>query len=218
MAYRQKKFIVPAVAAVAIGFVTFPYASEYALSATPETVETAAPVIEIDESRLAPAVEPQSETPALPEVATKIDNTPADVADDKLSPKAEKAVAAAGQYGVDSETLCLAKIVHHESANQPHDGQLAVAQVVMNRVGHPSFAKTICGVVMQKNQFFNVHAYNPPKDKRWQKAIDIALDARNKVSAPVVGNALFFQATWADTAFFRSRKHVRRIAGHNFYR
>lgn len=120
-------------------------------------------------------------------------------------------------HGVDAETLCLAKIVHHESANQPRNGQLAVAQVVMNRVGDPRFAKTICGVALQRGQFFNVNAYNPSRDPRWQNSIAIALDARNKVSAPVVGKALFFHAAWAKPSFFKSRTRVRQIGDHVFY-
>jgi N-acetylmuramoyl-L-alanine amidase len=117
----------------------------------------------------------------------------------------------------DAETVCLAKIVHHESANQPREGQVAVAQVVMNRTKDRRFAKTLCGVAMQKGQFFNVHAYNPSGDKRWSKSLEIARNVRAGKEASVVGNATFFQAVWADGAFFRTLKFVKRIHGHNFY-
>src|SRR4051812_2159851 len=64
------------------------------------------------------------------------------------------------QAAPDAELNCLAKIVLHEAGNQSRTGQLAVAQVVMNRVHSGRFASTICGVAMQRGQFFNVHAYN----------------------------------------------------------
>lgn len=122
------------------------------------------------------------------------------------------------QIALDEETICLAKIVHHESANQPIKGQLAVAQVVINRLESPKFPKTICGIALQRNQFFNVHAYNPPKDKRWDTAVQIAMDARAGVSEPVVGEALFFHAAYANPPFFRGRPRVAQIGDHIFYR
>lgn len=122
------------------------------------------------------------------------------------------------QHGMDAETICLAKIVHHESANQPREGQLAVAQVVMNRLASPRFPKTICAIALQPGQFFNVHAYNPRQDHRWALAVEIALDARNGVSPPVVGEALFFHAAHAQPSFHRSRPRVTQIGHHVFYR
>src|SRR5688572_10899424 len=57
---------------------------------------------------------------------------------------------------VDAELTCLAKVVVHEAGNQSRAGQMAVAQVVMNRVNdrRGRFGRTICGVVMQRGQFF----------------------------------------------------------------
>lgn len=130
----------------------------------------------------------------------------------------EAAEATEMRYGMDEETLCLAKIVHHESANQPREGQLAVAQVVMNRLASPRFPKSICAIALQPGQFFNVHAYNPRQDHRWDRAVEIALDARNGISAPVVGEALFFHAAHAQPSFHRSRPRVTQIGHHVFYR
>lgn len=118
---------------------------------------------------------------------------------------------------IDSELVCLAKVIVHEAGNQSEKGQLAVAQVVMNRLHSPKFPKTICSVVMQRGQFFNVHAYNPPKDKRWTLALKIARDARKGDSDPVVGNALFFRAAQVNPPFFRSRPIVGRIGNHYFH-
>lgn len=120
--------------------------------------------------------------------------------------------------GMDGELECLAKIVLHEAGNQGRDGQLAVAQVVMNRVNSGRFADTICGVALQRNQFFNVHAYHPPRDGRWETAVEIARDARAAASPPVVADALFFHAAQANPPFFRSRQRVAQLGNHVFYR
>jgi len=117
----------------------------------------------------------------------------------------------------DAELTCLAKVIVHESGNQPRAGQLAVAQVVMNRVRSGRFAPTICGVVMQRGQFFNVHAYNPPHDARWRLAMELAHDAREGISEPVIGNALFFRAAYSSGSF-GNRRQVGRIGAHLFYR
>jgi N-acetylmuramoyl-L-alanine amidase len=133
-----------------------------------------------------------------------------DVADDGA------AAAPAAQAAPDAELNCLAKIVLHEAGNQSRTGQLAVAQVVMNRVHSGRFASTICGVAMQRGQFFNVHAYNPSRDSRWRLALEIARDAREGVSEPVIGDALFFHAAYAGG--IGSHRQVGRIGGHIFYR
>jgi len=116
----------------------------------------------------------------------------------------------------DAELTCLAKVIVHESGNQPRAGQLAVAQVVMNRVHSGRFAPTICGVVMQRGQFFNVHAYNPRHDTRWFQALEVARQARDGNAEPVMQGALFFHAAYAGP--FRGRTRLGRIGGHIFYR
>jgi hypothetical protein len=44
------------------------------------------------------------------------------------------------------DVFCLAQNIYFESANQPLAGKIAVAQVVQNRVVHPSYPDTICDV------------------------------------------------------------------------
>ncbi|MEO7365414.1 MAG: cell wall hydrolase [Sphingomicrobium sp.] len=44
---------------------------------------------------------------------------------------------------------CLASAVYYEAGSEPVDGQKAVAQVILNRVQHPAFPATVCGVVYQ---------------------------------------------------------------------
>ena len=137
--------------------------------------------------------------------------------DEVATPDTDAPVPARSQV-VDAELTCLAKVVLHESGNQPRAGQLAVAQVVMNRVNDPRgrFGRTICGVIGQRGQFFNVNAYNPRRDVRWFQALAVAREARDGSAAPVMEGALFFHAAYAGP--FRGRVRVGRIAGHIFYR
>src|SRR5579863_5410975 len=78
-----------------------------------------------------------------------------------LSLEARVIVAGAETASLDAELACLAKVIHHEAANQSLKGQLALAQLIMNRVKSPLFPKTICGVVNQAGQFFHTARYSP---------------------------------------------------------
>jgi spore germination cell wall hydrolase CwlJ-like protein len=46
-------------------------------------------------------------------------------------------------------SLCLTAAIYYEAANEPDEGQRAVAQVVLNRVRHPAWPDTVCDVVYQ---------------------------------------------------------------------
>ena len=47
---------------------------------------------------------------------------------------------------------CLTTAIYYEAATEPDDGQKAVAQVILNRVRHPAFPNTVCGVVYQGSE------------------------------------------------------------------
>ena len=118
----------------------------------------------------------------------------------------------------DEELMCLAKIIHHESANQRENVQLAVASVVLNRVESPRFPSTICAVAMQPKQFFNVYAYNPSSDPRWATSQRLAREAVNGKGRNNAPGAFFFRTAGYQSSFFRSRPYVGRLGGLDFHR
>ncbi len=132
-------------------------------------------------------------------------------------PEPEPAMSEAEVAGLDkTEVECIAKVVVHEAGNQPHKGQLAVAQVIRARMKSGRFADSACGVVKQRGQFFNVDAYDPPRDNgRWSTAVDIAKRTLSGKGEDVAPGALFFHSAGAS---FPKRTRVAQIAGHTFYR
>ena len=134
--------------------------------------------------------------------------------EDSVAPPADEPAAPVAEIDGD-ELDCLAKVVLHEAGNQSRTGQLAVAQVVMNRVRSPRFPDTVCEVVTQRGQFFNVRAYNPRRDPRWHTAVEIARDALTGASEPVIGDALYFNGATARPV---GHRRVGRIGDHAFYR
>lgn len=131
-------------------------------------------------------------------------------------PEPEPVYDAAGHS--EADITCLAKIIHHESANQREDVQLAVASVVLNRVDSPRFPSSICAVALQPKQFFNVHSYNPSSDPRWttsQRLAREAVQGKGRNNAP---GAFFFRTAGYQSSFFRSRPHIARLGGLDFHK
>jgi hypothetical protein len=65
---------------------------------------------------------------------------------------AEPFVASSDTTTFDRSLECLSQAIYYEARSQSDDGQRAVAQVVLNRVRHPAFPNSVCGVVYQGSQ------------------------------------------------------------------
>jgi spore germination cell wall hydrolase CwlJ-like protein len=127
----------------------------------------------------------------------------------------------------DRAVECLAQAVYYEAATEGADGQRAVAQVVLNRMRHPGFPATVCGVVYQGSDLPTGCQFTftcdgslarTPIPSIWAQARRIASEAlAGRVFAPV-GHATHYHADyvlpyWADSLL----KQVQ-IGHHIFYR
>ena len=126
----------------------------------------------------------------------------------------------AGSETGDAEGECLARAVYWESRGEPLSGQLAVAEVVINRARSGRFAPTFCGVVRQPSQFSFVRRGNipqPPSTSRdWHVAVAIAriaIEQRAEGGAP---RALCFHARRINPGWRLTR--VATVGNHVFYR
>jgi N-acetylmuramoyl-L-alanine amidase len=119
----------------------------------------------------------------------------------------------------DRDADCLAKAVYFESKGEPLDGQLAVAQVIMNRARSGRFAGTLCGVVKQPSQFSFVRSGGfPPivNQAMWRQAVGVAQVAINGLWDSSASNALFFHAKRVTPNWGKQR--VAAVGNHIFYR
>jgi len=117
----------------------------------------------------------------------------------------------------DDELACLATAVYFESRGEPAEGQLAVAQTILNRVESGRFASSICGVVNQPHQFSFDKSRVPRPGIDWQRAQAIARIASGDLWRDVVPRAIAFHAVrvspnWA------GKTRVATIGNHVFYR
>jgi spore germination cell wall hydrolase CwlJ-like protein len=122
---------------------------------------------------------------------------------------------------------CLTAAVYYEARSEAEDGQRAVAQVVLNRVRHPAFPKSVCGVVYQGSNrttgcqftFTCDGSLNRGREPNaWARAQRIAADALGGYVYGPVGLATHYHTTaihpwWAD-----SLTKAVTIGAHIFYR
>ncbi len=120
----------------------------------------------------------------------------------------------------DHEAECLAGAVYFESKGESLDGQLAVAQTILNRTRSGRFPTSVCGVVMQPSQFSFVRggAFPPIKrtSRNWKNAVAIAHIARNDLWESSVDNALYFHARRVNPGW--QLRKIAALGNHIFYR
>ncbi|HEY7458347.1 MAG TPA: cell wall hydrolase [Xanthobacteraceae bacterium] len=123
---------------------------------------------------------------------------------------------------------CLADAVYFESRGEPELGQIAVAQVVINRVFSGFYPEDVCATVYQ-----NAHRYLACQftfacegkklvvndQPAWDRAMRIARDMLDgKLWLTEVGKATHYHAYWVRPAWVREMRTIKRIGVHTFYR
>jgi spore germination cell wall hydrolase CwlJ-like protein len=135
--------------------------------------------------------------------------------------KPEEAKIATG--GNPREIRCLAEAIYYESRGEPERGQWAVAEVVSNRVKSKAYPNTYCGVAYQSRgnicQFsWACDSRRPsPRGEQWTRAMAMADKVYNGYKPNVVGNALFFHATFVRPSWANVFTRVGKIGTHIFY-
>ena len=119
----------------------------------------------------------------------------------------------------DAELNCLAAGIYYEAKSEPLAGQLAVAEVILNRTKSGRFPKTVCSVLTQRGQFSFVRGGKvptPPSGKQWRQALAIARVAQKDLWDSAAESALYFHARRAKPGWARTQ--VASIGNHVFYR
>ncbi len=128
-----------------------------------------------------------------------------------------------------SELKCLSTAIYFEARGEPEDGQLAVAQVVLNRVKNPTYPNTICGVVYQNKSKRNRCQFSFACDGRpervtdkvaWAKAEDLArrsVEEQKETFLEEVGSATHYHATYVRPRWASRMTRTESIGRHIFY-
>jgi spore germination cell wall hydrolase CwlJ-like protein len=193
----------------------------------------ASPVTANDVSDVSDPLVPQAVmTAALAEERAAPDNLylPAlPVRADTMAPSRGNAASASlaqlvAEHGVGEtssrEQECLAGAVYFEAKSESLEGQLAVADVIINRARSGRFPASLCGVVFQPSQFSFVRSGGFPPIARssqdWREAVGVSEVAMRDLKDSSIGNALFFHARYVSPGWRLQR--VAAVGNHIFYR
>ena len=122
--------------------------------------------------------------------------------------------------------LCLTQAVYYEAGFEPLEGRRAVAQVVLNRMRHPAFPKSVCGVVYQGAsspvcQFSFVcdgSLYRAPAPAAWREAKAVAEAALAGYVETSVGSATHYHADYVAPRWAPMLTKIAQLGTHIFYR
>jgi spore germination cell wall hydrolase CwlJ-like protein len=122
--------------------------------------------------------------------------------------------------------LCLTQAVYYEAGFEPAAGRRAVAQVVLNRMRHPAFPKSVCGVVYQVArapicQFSFVcdgSLNRAPAAGAWREAKAIAEAALGGFVETSVGSATHYHANYVSPRWAPMLTKITQLGAHIFYR
>ena len=137
---------------------------------------------------------------------------------------------------IETALMCLALNTYHEAKNQSMIGQVATAQVVMNRVADSRYPNSVCEVVKQGPKykgsdvpvrhkcqfswFCDGKSDEPKRDsKEWFKAQDYArIVLSGRIALDVTEGATHYHATYVRPAWAKTKTRTTRIERHIFYR
>jgi Cell Wall Hydrolase len=121
---------------------------------------------------------------------------------------------------------CLAAAQIYEAGDDP-EGQRAVAQVVINRLRHPAYPKTLCGVVFQGSERTTGCQFSftcdgamrrIPSALAWERARGIAIDMLNGATFSRVGYATHYHTDWVVPYWSAELDKIAQVHTHLFFR
>jgi hypothetical protein len=121
---------------------------------------------------------------------------------------------------------CMTQAVYYEAAYEPLMGRRAVAQVVLNRVRHPAFPNSVCGVVYQgSNQRVCQFSFTcdgslnrKPSAAAWAAAEAVARDSLSGYVERSVGQATHYHANYVSPYWAPKLTKISQLGAHIFYR
>lgn len=128
---------------------------------------------------------------------------------------------------ISAEHECMSEAVYYEARSEDLDGQLAVAEVIANRVRDHRFPNSVCEVVYQGAtrttgcQFtFTCDGSMAlrPRGVKWEQAKAIAAQVMMNVHEPRTGEATHYHATYVNPVWNSGLVRTERIGAHIFYR
>lgn len=125
------------------------------------------------------------------------------------------------------ERRCLAQAIYYEARSESRVGQLAVADVVLNRVASPVYPDSVCGVVFQGSErrtgcqfsFTCDGSMNLTRNQRkWKESEELAAAVLAGMRVPVSRNATHYHADYVSPPWAETLTPTATIGTHKFYK
>ena len=120
-----------------------------------------------------------------------------------------------------AEIKCLADNIYFEALTESEAGQVAVANVTMNRVKNPAFPNSVCEVVWEPKQFSWTHdgkSDEPSSKKHYDEVYEIAEAVYYGNIVDITEGATFYHADYVNPGWAKSMQRVAKIDTHIFYK
>lgn len=157
-------------------------------------------------------------------ISTAAEATPVEADGAPVVPASLDRLVEANMTGapLDAEGKCLATAVYFEAMGESLHGQLAVANVVINRSRSDLYPSSWCKVVKQKAQFSFVRSGRFPRinihGEEWRKAQAIARIASQNLMSALPSDVMWYHADYVAPKWRLGLNKVEKIGAHIFYR
>jgi spore germination cell wall hydrolase CwlJ-like protein len=143
-----------------------------------------------------------------------------------ISKTEAQAVDPIGEEPVDGAVTCLARTIYWEARGEGDAGMQAVANVVMNRLRHTGFPKTICGVVTQGREqgacqfswWCDGQGDNAEEQESYTRAKEIARKALNRQLEDRTSGALYYHHQRLTPSWSGEYIRTVEVGAHVFYK
>lgn len=145
----------------------------------------------------------------------------------ELPPEAPNVAELASTADIDQDLHCLALNIYHEARSEPLSGQVAVAQVTLNRVASNAFPHSVCEVVKQGGQkrhrcqfswWCDGKSDQPTEQKAWRRSLELGRRVLSEQVTDPTKGALYYHANYVAPRWSRSFQRTAQIGRHLFYK
>ncbi|MGB6230008.1 MAG: cell wall hydrolase [Litorimonas sp.] len=126
-----------------------------------------------------------------------------------------------------AEAKCLTEAIYYESRSESRSGQVAVAQVIQNRVASKHYPNSICEVVYQGSERRTGCQFSFTCDgsmdkrlsqKSWERSADVARYVLTQDPDKLIGRSTHYHTDYVDPRWNRTLVRTKKVGSHIFYR
>lgn len=126
-----------------------------------------------------------------------------------------------------AEIHCMSEAIYYEARSETRSGQIAVAEVIQNRVKNKHFPNTVCGVVYEGSERSTGCQFTftcdgsmdrAPEGKGWDRSVDVANLVMSSGYTPSTHWATHYHTTEVDPKWSKTMRMTRQVGNHVFYR